>query len=77
MDGKVRRYMDTLDKLLHDYAFAGIQAVATVPDFLVQTCKLPDPAYNIIFRQSGELHSYYGTYAQHTVWLVSMQRGQK
>lgn len=76
MDKAVRRYMDTLDKLLNDYAFHGIQALATVPDFLVQTARLPEPYFNVVFRQSGELHSYYGPYHNHVLWLVANAGGK-
>jgi hypothetical protein len=76
MNKAVDRYMATLDKLLNDYAFYGIQALATVPDFLVQTAKLPEPCFNVVFRQSGELHSYYGPYRSHALWLVANAGGK-
>ena len=75
MNKALRRYMETLDKLLTDYAFRGIQAVATIPDYLLNTANTPRPVFNVIFRQAGELHSYLGTYEEHTNLLV--QRGNK
>lgn len=72
MDKLTRRYMETLDKLLTDYAYQGIQALGLVPDFLVATANLPEPKYNICFRQKGELHSYFGTYSQHALTLALM-----
>jgi hypothetical protein len=69
--------METLDKLLTDYAFAGIQALATVPDFLVESAQQPQPFY-IIFRQAGELHSNFGTFPQHMALLTALaMKGNK
>lgn len=73
-----RRYMETLDKLLTDYAFVGIQALGLVPDFLVQSATQPTPLFVVNFRQGGELHAYHGSYAQHQYFLVQAAlRGNK
>lgn len=70
------RYIETVAKLLRDYAYAGIQAVSPVPDFLVETSKLPDPSYNIVFRQAGVMCSLYGTYTEHTLYLARLTKGK-
>lgn len=74
----VRRYMETLDKLLTDYAYAGIQALGLVPDFLLESAKQPQPFYNITFMAPGnERHSYFGTFAQHQTILLLMAARKK
>ena len=69
-----KRYMETLDKMLTDYAFAGIQAVGLVPRPLLKTALDPQPSYCVTFRQAGELHTYKGTYAEHMFLLVQLAR---
>lgn len=75
---QVQRYMETLDKLLGDYQFAGIQGLGLVPDFLVESAAQPQPYFTVCFRAAGELHSYFGTYGQHVTYLMlAQQRGNK
>jgi hypothetical protein len=62
--------MEKVDEILRGFALAGIQAVALVPKYVVDS----KTRFVVTYRVAGELYTTCTTYAGHMLLLAGLTR---